>query len=220
MTMTHQTMTHQTIIHHPTDLTLADFAAGHLDEGRALVVATHLVGCAACRKAARSFEYLRGVVLEDSPRESLAPDALQRALAAISSDGARPAGGESHSSGATGPLSAYPLGRWRWIGRSTYWRSVGVPAGQGTRVFMLRSAPGTRLPHHGHTGIEWTAVLQGAFRHQQGRYGAGDFDEADDSVVHTPIIEDGEECICIVALRGQVRFKSLIGRAIQPFVRI
>jgi len=218
--MTHQTIPHQTITHHPTDLTLADFAAGHLDEGRALVVATHLAGCAACRQAVRSFECLRGVVLEDSPRELLAPDALQRAVAVVSSVEPLQAGSESHSSSATGPLSAYPLGRWRWIGRGIYWRSVSVPTGEGTRVFMLKGAPGTRLPHHTHTGIEWTAVLQGAFRHQQGRYGAGDFDEADDSAVHTPIIEDGEECICIVALRGQVRFKSLIGRAIQPFVRI
>jgi putative transcriptional regulator len=213
-------MKNHTITHHPTDLTLADFAAGHLDEGRALVVATHLVGCAACRKAVRSFEYIRGIVLEDSPRELLATDALQRTLAAISSAEPPPVGGEDHSSGANGPWSAYPLGRWRWIGRGIHWRSVGVPTGQGTRVFMLRGAPGTRLPHHGHTGIEWTAVLQGAFRHQQGRYGAGDFDEADDSVVHTPTIEDGEECICVVALQGEVRFRSLIGRAIQPFVRI
>jgi putative transcriptional regulator len=63
-------------------------------------------------------------------------------------------------------------------------------------------------------------VLQGAFRHQNGRYGAGDFDEADESVDHLPVVEDGIECICLVTLQGHIRFKGWIGRLVQPFVRI
>jgi putative transcriptional regulator len=209
-----------TIAHHPSDMTLAAFAAGTLDEGRGLVVATHLASCPACRKAVRSFECVGGVALEDSERAPLASDALQRALAAISSD-------ESLESAKRGgdrsewpaPLSSYPLGTWRWIGPGVQWRSVAVPAEQGTRVFMLKAAPGTRIPHHEHVGIEWTCVLQGAFRHQQGLYGAGDFDEADESVEHQPIVEDGIDCICLVALQGQIRFKGWIGRVLQPFIR-
>ena len=63
-------------------------------------------------------------------------------------------------------------------------------------------------------------MLQGAFSHQLGRYGAGDFDEADDTIEHRPVVEDGAECICLVALQGQIRLKSWIGRLIQPFIRI
>ena len=60
-----------TIAHHPTDLTLAAFAAGTLDEGRALVVSTHLATCPTCRKAVRSFEHLRGVALQDGEPAAL-----------------------------------------------------------------------------------------------------------------------------------------------------
>jgi putative transcriptional regulator len=85
---------------------------------------------------------------------------------------------------------------------------------------MLKAAPGTTLPHHKHTGTEWTCIIQGAFRHEGGRYAEGDFDEADEDIEHTPVIEDGAECICLVALQGELRFQGWIGRMLQPFVRI
>ena len=210
-----------TIAHHPSDPTLAAFAAGTLDEGRGLVVSTHLAGCPACRKAVRSFEGVYGVALEDGERAPMAADALQRALGAIAADDA-PAEARSGDdrSAWPAPLSSYPLGAWRWIGPGVHWRPVGVPAVEETRVFMLKAAPGTRIPHHEHGGIEWTCVLQGAFRHRLGHYGAGDFDEADDTVDHQPIVEDGVECVCLVALQGQIRFKGWIGRVMQLCVRI
>jgi putative transcriptional regulator len=209
-----------TVTHHPFDPTLAAFAAGALDEGRSLVVSTHLVTCAVCRKAVRSFERMRGVVLEDTEPAPMAASALQSALQAISSDQSPAAEPVRRQSEYSGPLSAYPLGAWRRIGSHVQWRAVEVPADQGTRVLMLKAAPGTRIPHHDHAGLEWTCVLQGAFRHELGRYGPGDFDEADDSIEHRVIVEDGVECVCLVALQGQIRLKSWMGRLIQPFVRI
>ncbi len=151
----------------------------------------------------------------------MATDALEHALRAISADAliVEPRGA-SAASQAPNPFAAYPLGAWRRIGGGLRWRSVGVPAEKGTRVFMLKASPGTRIPHHAHAGIEWTCVLQGAFRHELGRYGAGDFDEADEAVEHRPVVEDGEECICLVALQGQIQLKSWMGRLMQPFVRI
>ena len=89
---------------------------------------------------------------------------------------------------------------------------------EGTRVFMLKAAPGTRIPHHEHAGIEWTCVLQGAFRHQHGRYGAGDFDEADEAVEHRPVVEDGAECMCLVGVAGPDPVQEL-DRATGPAVR-
>ena len=203
-----------TIAHHPSDLTLAAFAAGTLDEGRALVVSTHVAGCPTCRSAVRSFERLRGVALEDGePRRwprthcnehyaRFRPTLCRRPcmVLIVPKLGA--------------PLSSYSIGPWRRLGGHVQWRSVEVPIEQGTRVFMLKAAPGTRIPHHEHTGVEWTCVLQGAFRHQLGRYEPGDFDEADDSVEHRVIVEDDVECVCLVALQGEVRLKGWFGRMI------
>jgi putative transcriptional regulator len=209
-----------TINHHPSDATLAAFAAATLDEGCAVVVASHLDGCPLCRRAVRGFEELRGAALQNTAPVAMAPDALQRAIAAVSSE-APPAGqSEGDATQWPQPLASYPMGAWRWIGPGVHWRRVDVPSTAGTRVFMLRAAPGIRMPSHRHSGIEWTSVLQGAFRHQYGVYGVGDFDEADETVEHWPVIEDGAECICLVALQGEIQLKSWVGRLIQPFVRI
>ena len=34
------------------------------------------------------------------------------------------------------------------------------------------------------------------------------------------MVEDDEECICLVAMQGRIRLLSLLGRLIQPFVRM
>ena len=71
-----------------------------------------------------------------------------------------------------------------------------------------------------HTGTEWTCVFEGAFTHALGRYGAGDFDEADESVEHDPVVDAERGCVCLVALQGHIELQSWLGRLIQPFVRI
>lgn len=210
-----------TIAHHPSDTTLLAFAAGQLGEARELVVATHLATCPVCRVATRAFECLGGAGLEAETAVSVTPDALQRALQAIDQGlTAAPIAALENPSELPAPLRHYKLGVWRKIGRSLEWRPVVVPAAGGTRVFMLRARPGTRIPSHAHAGIEWTCVLQGAFRHRLGRFGVGDFDEADESVDHDPVVEEGEVCVCLVAMQGQIRLKGLIGRLLQPLVRI
>jgi putative transcriptional regulator len=206
-----------TIVHHPSDLTLADFATGTLDEARALVVSTHLARCPQCRNAVNDFERIAGVLLDAAEPSEMTAGALDRALAKLAESEvapARPAASDNDT------LSGYALGPWRWLGRGIQWRSVDVPSADAVRVFMLKAAPGTKLPRHRHTGTEWTCVFQGAFRHQLGRYGAGDFDEADMSVEHDPVVEQGEPCICLVALQGSIRLQGFLGRLLQPLAPI
>jgi putative transcriptional regulator len=212
-----------TLKHHPSDAALAEFAAGTLDQARALVVASHLHFCRQCRDAVRGFETLGGALLEGIAPAALAPDALQRIMGRLSIEeqvalappAAPPSSGEFPD-----PLSQYAMGPWRWIGRGVQWRPVQIESKEGVRTFMLKAAPGTKLPRHRHTGTEWTCVFQGAFRHELGRYGPGEFDEADETIEHDPVVEEGNVCICLVALQGDIKFQSWMGRLLQPFVRI
>jgi putative transcriptional regulator len=211
-----------TIIHHPSDATLAAFASGALDEARGIVVAAHLSLCAQCRGTVQAFEEVGGVLLGDVEPAALSAGALQRAMAALGPlDIVAPA---IRGAGATddlpAPLSHYAVGPWRWIGRGVQWRPVDVASKEGVRVFMLKAAPGTKLPRHRHTGTEWTCVFDGAFSHALGRYGAGDFDEADESVEHDPVVDAAHGCVCLVALQGHIELQGWLGRLIQPFVRI
>jgi putative transcriptional regulator len=211
-----------TIKHHPSDATLATYASGTLDEARGLVVATHLSLCAQCRNAVHAFEQAGGAMLDDAEPAVMSPGALQRAMAALGPlQIVQPAlGGEGGAREFPAPLSRYSMGPWRWIGRGVQWRSVDVASDEGVRVFMLKAKPGTKLPRHRHTGTEWTCVFDGAFSHDLGRYGAGDFDEADESVEHNPVVDAQMGCVCLVALQGNIELQGWMGRLLQPLVRI
>jgi putative transcriptional regulator len=213
-----------TIIHHPSDATLAAFASGTLDEARAVVVATHMSLCAQCRKAVLAFECVGGALLEDAEPAEMSAGALERAMAQLDTAAPVEAVVAHQDSGdedvLPAPLKQYGMGPWRRLGGRVQLRPIEVPSNDGVRVFLLKGAPGTRLPRHRHIGTEWTCVFQGAFRHELGRYGAGDFDEADETIEHHPVVGDGVPCICVVALQGGIKLQSLIGRLVQPFIRI
>lgn len=209
--------------HHPSDETLASFASGTLDEGRSLVVATHLSLCAHCRLTVRTFEEVGGAFLDQAEPAAMRADALDRALNALDATEKHAALTKSRSGEdikLPAPLENYKLGPWRWLGSGIQLRTVDVPSKDNMRVFMLRAAPGKQIPHHRHTGIEWTCILQGAFRHDGGHFGPGDFDEADETIEHKPVVEEGVPCICLVALQGNIEFQGWFGRLLQPFVRI
>jgi putative transcriptional regulator len=209
-----------TITHHPDEEALAAFAAGTLDEPRSVVVAAHVALCPHCRAIVAACEQVGGALVEQAAPATPRAGALDEALARL--DEAAPPAMVVREAAPDCPavLAPYEVGRWRWIGPGVHWRKVEVPESEGTRVFMLKAAPGSSLPHHGHSGVEWTCVLQGAFSHDLGRYGPGDFDAADNTVDHTPFVEEGNTCICLVAMQGDLELRGWLGKLMQPFVRL
>jgi putative transcriptional regulator len=214
-----------TISQHPSDDTLAAFAAGHLDPGRSVVVAAHVDMCGNCRGWVRALESAGGVLLSGLAPTPTVEGALARVLARVDR-GEKPVEASAQRSAPADlpmlPAAArsYPIGRWQWMGPGIRWRPIEVPHETGARVFLLKAAAGTTMPHHTHTGTELTLVLRGAFAHDGGYFGPGDLDEADNTVEHQPMVTAGEECICLVAMEGKLRLLGLVGRLMQPFVRI
>ncbi len=205
------------IRHRPSDETLTAFAAGQLDEGLALVVACHIEADQESRRRLQELEAVQGALL----------DAVEPVPMASSPNPAASAARAEPAPAVTVPISEagmpkvllpYGLGPWRPIGIRIAMRRVEVPDA-GARVFMLRAGPGIALPHHKHTGVEWTTILAGAYEHEYGRYAAGDFDEADTEHDHTPRVDPVEGCTCIVAMTGSVQLQGWLGRLLQPLVR-
>ena len=76
------------------------------------------------------------------------------------------------------------------------------------------------MPDHGHQGMELTLVLQGAFRDEVDRFARGDLEIATEDLEHTPVADIGEDCICLAATDAPLKFKSIIPRVMQPFLKI
>lgn len=214
-----------TIMHHPTVETLVDLATGRLDLGRSIVVAAHVEICPACTRQLRLMNAVGGSLLDAAKPEQMSPGAVDRAFARIEARAEEAAEPPLRDPPSDLPFLPKPtlrhgLGDWQWIGPGIHRRMFELPDDGGARVFLLKAQPGTQMPDHTHTGTELTLVLSGAFGHDLGRFGSGDFEEADSEVEHQPTVEAGEVCICLVAMEGSLKLKGLTGRLLQPFIRI
>lgn len=206
------------VAHRPSDEMLASFAAGQLDEGLAVVVAAHVEMDHVSWRRVQELQAVQGALLDAIEPVSMDAGPSHSRLVEpdkLGVDRASP-GGEP---GLPGVLRPYALGPWRPIGIRIALRRIEVP-GAEARVFMLRAGPGIALPHHKHSGLEWTTILSGAYEHEYGRYAAGDFDEADSDSDHTPRVDPIEGCTCIVAMTGNVLLQGWLGRLLQPLVRL
>jgi putative transcriptional regulator len=214
------------IQHHPDDELLLAQGSGQLDKGTWLVLSSHLELCAPCRERMRALDALGGQMLEALEPAALAEDALARTLARID---AREAQAPKRVKASTPPplpqgarwprtlahCSATP---WRWIGPGMRWSRVSVPEAPRANVFLLRIASGKYLPQHTHRGLELTQVLCGSFHDGRALFGPGDFDAADSDIHHQPVVQDGNECICLASLNGLLRFDGVIARCLGALV--
>jgi putative transcriptional regulator len=216
-----------TIQHHPSDELLTAFAAGTLDQGQHVAIATHLVRCSHCRGWTRSMEHVGGSVLASLSPTAMSSGALARIEARLN-EPAQAAKAPMMSvpaslddvPGLPPFVRHYSAGPWKWIAPRVHLRPIRLPHGNNTRVFLLKSGPGTKMLEHTHTGIEMTCVLSGSFRHEGGHFGPGDFDLGDETMDHQVLVDPGEDCICLVAMQGDLRLNGIIGHLVQPFVRM
>lgn len=212
-----------TISHHPPEDLLADFAAGKLEEAHQLVVGVHVAGCTRCARFVQAIEQLAGAALEEVEPAPIAPDAFDRVMSRI--DASRdhapaPPLASAADDDLPPALRRYRIGKRRRIAPGLSMRPIELSSPGKARAFLLRSAPGSRMLEHTHTGTELTLVLEGSFSHEGGRFGPGDFDYGDDEVDHRPVVGNEGPCVCLVAMTGDLRMNGLLGRVIGPFVRL
>lgn len=216
-----------TIHHHPPDELLTAFAAGTLDLGQHVAVATHLAGCSHCRTMVRAMEQVGGVLIDRLKPSEMSPGAFAAVEARLSGS----AGGAAAAPVRSGAgfrdipdlppfVRQYRDNSWKWIAPKVHFRPIGLPRPSDTRVFLLRSKPGTKMIEHTHTGFEMTCVLSGSFAHDGGHFGPGDFDFGDGSDDHDVVVDSTEDCICLVAMQGDLKLHGMIGRLLQPLVRM
>ena len=85
---------------------------------------------------------------------------------------------------------------------------------------LLYIPAGSKVPDHGHRGLELTLVLAGSFYDEGAWFRRGDVEEADATVEHQPVAGPEEACICLAVTDAPLRFRSLIPRLAQPFLGI
>ncbi len=212
----------QKIKHHLTDALLMGYSAGTLPEAFNLVVATHVSLCDECRARMHAFDCIGGALIDDGDAVPVGADCLAATMARIAERGTEPARHRTKGVFPT-PLQDYVGGdldlvKWRRLGGGVS-DALLRTNGQAT-VRLLKIPGGVAVPDHGHRGMELTLVLQGAFRDETDRFGAGDVEVADDAMIHKPVAESGLDCICLAATDSPLRFNGIIPRIAQSIFRI
>ena len=222
------TDTANTIKHHVTDALLMAYSAGTLPEAFSLTVAAHVSMCDDCRARLGAFDTVGGALIEQGATEDVASDSLAATMALIRAGGPkeRPAPTPKprpRVDGLPGPLQDYIGGgldkvRWRHVGMGV--KQAILPTSRDATARLLFIPAGAAVPDHGHGGTELTLVLQGAFVDEVDHFGPGDLEVANEDLDHTPIADIGADCICLAATDAPLRFRSMIPRLAQPFLRI
>lgn len=206
-----------------TDDWLLSYAAGALTEGHSVMVATHLAYHEDLQQTVADAEAIGGALIDELDPAGIPADMLERVLGRIDTDPVQEVTtGNKVSSIAPRSLVDY-LGcdvdklNWRFMGPGM--SNVRLWTGPNDeRLWLLRARGGVATPEHGHNGDEWTLVLKGAYTAAEQHFSIGDMETADEEIVHQPIMDEDEECICLVLTTGLIRFKSPIARMLQPLI--
>jgi putative transcriptional regulator len=213
--------------HHPFSELLIDYTTGALSQAESMLIAMHLDFCAECRRSADIVQAVGGALLDTIAPLQLPPSTFQRTLQAID---ATPKSVEALIRSAPtfalkwpavlrNHLAVSPPGEWRKLPAG--FRALRVPfKDPSSRVWVMK-APGGRGPlRHTHVADEWTVVLEGGFSDETGIYATGDFAFMGSGDEHTMIAEPGEGCVCVILVRENARYLTLMGKLLAPLLRL
>jgi putative transcriptional regulator len=211
------------IKHHLTDALLMAYSAGNLPEAFNLTVAAHISMCDECRARLEAFDSVGGALVEESEAVEMSSGSLNAVLERLKDPSESPKKQSKSKGVLPAPLQDYIGGdinavRWKSIGMGV--KQAILPTSRDATARLLFIPAGAAVPDHGHHGTELTLVLKGAFADEVDHFGPGDIEVANEELDHTPVADIGEDCICLAATDAPLKFKGLIPRLAQPFLRI
>ena len=223
-----------TISHHLDEATIVGLAAGSLPAAFAIVASCHIDHCPDCRAKVARAQMLGGAVLQEIAPVALSPGASNNLLERLETDDRRTGDAEpAHSPRsdhdddtllppAVASLLEVPLTeiKWKRAGRGISTFQIDLGDNAASKLFLMKIAAGRAVPEHGHAGQEVTLILSGAYNDECGRFARWDVADLDPEVEHQPVVEEDEDCICLVAVEKPALFKDLLPRLFQPMVGI
>lgn len=216
--------------HHPTDDLLLDYGAGNTDEAQSLLIATHLALCPCCRGVVENAETLGGALIDATPVSPMSENALESVLGRLDEPDHELAAAPIPASTSADmsiprPLRDYLAGgsadslSWRRVAPGIHRHTLTVESDRGpSNAYLLKLAPETVVPHHGHHGEEMTLVLEGGFTDAGEHFVRGDVEQADPAINHQPVVDPDGPCLALVVTDAPLRFTGLLPRLLQPIL--
>ena len=91
---------------------------------------------------------------------------------------------------------------------------------RGERLYLLKVKSGMQMPEHSHDGQEWALIISGSYSVNQKIYRRGDLHIENEHTSHSPLVCEGEDCICLVMTEAPLVMKGLLPKLVQRVVGI
>ena len=206
---------------------LLSYAAGALGEAHSMIVSTHAAYHADVSQKIADAEAIGGALLAEQPASTL-PDNFFDDVMAKLDDEDTPAVAETKEAKTLD--TSIPASLAEYLGKpleDMKWRFMGPGLKQcqlwkgenGEKLWLLKAKAGASIPMHDHRGLELTLILKGSYHVDGKHYTPGLVEVAEaGSEDHQPVIDDAEECICLVVTEAPIKIHNLLGRMVQPFI--
>lgn len=215
------------INHHLDEATLVSYAAGAMSQSMALVVACHISMCNVCRERVYSTEAIGGMLLESLEPVAISDDSLNKLLARLDEEPIlQVSKAEKRLPSIEQDYVPAPLNdfignslneiNWKCILPGIHYYDISCKTELGGVSRLLRISPGKSMLLHSHEGNELTLILRGSITDEIGRFTVGDIADLDSDIEHQPLVDGDEDCICLVATDAPLKFKTLLGKIVQP----
>lgn len=214
--------------HHLTDETLQEYSSGILNPSMETLIACHLTVCPACRQRADVADAIGGLSLFD--QETVAMSASASDILALDKSTPAPESAPSTFDPSANPGVPRPLARllpgplaelpWKSFGPGMKQYNLGNQPRKEGAFKLLSLNPGSRMSKHTHQHRELTFILSGSYADTMGQFKAGDIADLSADHHHTPFVDSDVPCVSLIATDSPVKFDSLFGKIMQPFVGI
>jgi putative transcriptional regulator len=213
-----------TTIHHPTPELLTDFTAGNLQLSHALCVSTHLEYCSDCQTnvqrlntmAAQMMSELKPVTISSALKQNVL-ELLDDELPSKEPDN-KPFNRDIPRCLHQFIPDSYDTLPWTRVSPGIKSLKLCVDT-NGEKVELVHIKAGKRIPHHTHTGNEYTMLLEGSFSDKNGIYKKGDLIVRDGRHRHQPIATKDKDCICLTVTDSPIQFTGFFTRLLNPLIR-
>lgn len=214
------------ISHHIHDDLLYLYAAGELEFGWNLAIATHLAMCGECRSRNSVFEDVLGASIENGETADLTvsiDDILTKAKNA-----------EINRQTTTSdllleerPIFPKPLRDVAGDLNDIQWSAMGggirqkiIHEQDGVIARLLYIPAGKAASSHGHNGMELTQVVVGGFYDGDQAYNSGDMQIVGHAGPHQPLAMNDGPCICLAVTDAPLKFQNMLPKLLQGWFNI
>ena len=208
--------------HHLNEQLQMGYAAGVLPEAFNLVIASHLCLSDESRATQCCYDAVGGAVLDKCEKERMSVDALSATLHQIKTCACDTTAPKICTGIFPEPLQGYigeNLESIHWHGMGKGVRQANIPTAKGACVRLLFVPAGQAVPDHGRQGTEITLVLQGIYTDLGERYNRGDIKITAPDAPSQPVVENGQDCICLSATDAPLKFHRWLHRFLPPFLK-